>query len=88
MRTAIDLCLLGEHVGPELAEQVNALLFPVVSHVHVTSASFVSKVSAQANVITSSFVAVADTGAPLSKLGTVLGSQVSGNNITNAIMIG
>ena len=81
--------VLGKHVGPDLTEQVNALLFPVVSHVHVTSASFVSKVTAQANVITSLFVAVADTVAPLSKLGTPLfGSQVFDKNITSVIWNG
>ena len=46
---------------------------------------FFQKILAHANVITSSFVAVADTLAPLSKFGTMFGSQVSGKNITSLL---
>ena len=76
-------CLPGKHVGPLLvcillAVQTNALLLPVVSHVHVTSASLVAKFSAHVKVTSLPFVKVPDTASPLSNEGRAFGSQVSG----------
>ena len=84
-------CLPGEHVGPLLvsvllAVQTNALLLPVVSHVHVTSASFVVKFTAHAKVTSSPFVKLPDTSSPLAKEGRVLRSQVSDYSIISSFL--
>ena len=57
--------------------QVNRLLFTVVSHLHVTSASVVAKLEAHAKTTSSLLVNVPVTVIALSKEGRVLGSHVS-----------